>query len=108
MSVVSEVSSKESVQDVCSSCYVGNKVNVQDFCYGSNVINEINAQDYIEDALQDGYGFWLEGEAKYYFHKWRSLPSDRAGKLHYLKMTQLYLQRLIDDVEKHDVPQCRP
>jgi hypothetical protein len=96
MSVVSEV------------CPNKRSLDVRDFFPGYDVINEINAQDYIEDALQDGYGFWLEGEAKYYFHKWRSVPADRAGKLHYLKMTQLYLQRLIDDVEKHDVPQCRP
>lgn len=96
MSVVSEV------------CPNKRSLDVQDFFPGYHVINEINAQDYIEDTLQDGYGFWLEGEAKYYFHKWRSVPTDRAGKLHYLKMTQLYLQRLIDDVEKHDVPQCRP
>jgi len=96
MSVVSEVSPNT------------RKLDVGDFFPGSNLFNEINAQDYIEDALQDGYGFWLEGEAKYYFHKWRSDPKDTAGKLHYLEMTQLYLQRLIDDVKKHDVPQCRP
>lgn len=96
MSIISEV----------SPCM--RKLDVKDFFPTTDVINEIRAQDYIEDALQDGYGFWLEGEAKYYFHKWRSEPKDMAGKLHYLEMTQLYLQRLIDDVKRHDVPQCRP
>ena len=33
------------------------KLDVGDFFPGSNLFNEINAQDYIEDALQDGYGF---------------------------------------------------
>jgi hypothetical protein len=96
MSVISEISS--------CTC----KLDVKDFFPSADVITEIRAQDYIEDALQDGYGFWLEGEAKYYFHKWRSAPKDRAGKLYYLEMTQLYLERLIDDVKRHDIPQCRP
>ena len=96
MSVISEISS--------CTC----KLDVKDFFPSADVITEIRAQDYIEDTLQDGYGFWLEGEAKYYFHKWRSEPKDSAGKLHYLEMTQLYLERLIDDVKRHDIPQCRP
>ena len=96
MSVISEISS--------CTC----KLDVKDFFPSADVITEIRAQDYIEDTLQDGYGFWLEGEAKYYFHKWRSAPKDRAGKLYYLEMTQLYLERLIDDVKRHDIPQCRP
>ncbi len=96
MSVVSEVSPNT------------RKLDVGDFFREAIFLTRSMHKIILKTPYKMAMAFGLRGEAKYYFHKWRSDPKDTAGKLHYLEMTQLYLQRLIDDVKKHDIPQCRP
>ena len=66
----------------------------------------IEAIDYIEDSLGAGYGFFLEGSAKKYLHRWRHKHDSQDGRLSDLKKASWFLDRLIKDVEGHDVPVC--
>ena len=68
----------------------------------------IEAIAYIEDSLDEGFGFYLEGSIKKYLHRWRHKHSDKSGRLQDLHKAKFYLERLITDVNKHDIPSCKP
>jgi len=70
-------------------------------------VGTIEAIVYIEDSLDEGFGFYLEGSIKKYLHRWRYKHSDKAGRLQDLQKAKFYLERLIIDVEEHDIPFCK-
>jgi hypothetical protein len=67
---------------------------------------EIECIDYISDSLGDGIGFYLEGSLKKYLHRWRHKHDSQSGRVQELKKARWYLDKLIADVEDHDVPVC--
>jgi len=71
-------------------------------------VGAIEAIVYIEDSLDEGFGFYLEGSIKKYLHRWRHKHSDKSGRLQDLQKAKFYLERLIDDVKEHDIPSCKP
>jgi hypothetical protein len=71
-------------------------------------VGTIEAIMYIEDSLEEGFGFYLEGSIKKYLHRWRHKHDNKIGRLQDLKKAAFYLTRLIKDVEEHDIPICKP
>lgn len=67
---------------------------------------QIECIDYMEDKLGAGFGYHLEGNILKYMHRWRHKHDSQSGRLTDLRKTMYYLEKLIADVEKHDVPIC--
>ena len=66
----------------------------------------IECIDYMEDKLGSGFGYHLEGNILKYMPRWRHKHDSQDGRLTDLRKTRYYLDKLIADVEKHDVPIC--
>ena len=67
---------------------------------------DFNDSPDIAETLQDGYGFYLEGTIKQHLHGWRQRAKISQSQTSDLKAAHYYLQKLIDDVEEHGIPNC--
>jgi len=90
------------------------KAQWQGISAGADEINQpahytkgsIECIDYMEDKLGSGFGYHLEGNILKYMHRWRHKHDSQDGRLTDLRKTRYYLDKLIADVQKHDVPIC--
>ena len=63
-------------------------------------VGNIECLTYLEDSLDDGFSYFLEGNVKKYLHRFRYKHTDINDQLNDLKKAQFYLNKLIDVMSK--------
>ena len=68
---------------------------------GRCVIHGASTESYLEQELEDGYSFYLEGKVLQALHCWRCTDLNTDQKVHHLKQAMFWTDKLIEDVKKH-------
>tara|TARA_Y100000114_G_C11605834_1_gene252716 strand:+ start:25 stop:258 length:234 start_codon:yes stop_codon:yes gene_type:complete len=63
-------------------------------------VGNIECLTYLEDSLDDGFSYFLEGNVKKYLHRFRYKHTNINDQLNDLKKAQFYLNKLIDVMSK--------
>ena len=61
---------------------------------------------YLQSELDAGYGIFLEGNIKSLLHEWRHQSECKESRLVALQEAVFFLNKLIEDVQQHDIPKC--